>query len=232
MNCYGIDKFHIEIVEECSEEELNEKEIYYIKKFNSLSPNGYNMTAGGDGVRKKDYELIVKQYKECGENISECQRRYGHSYDAIKNAMREYGLEAHKTRDIPIYECDANNNIIREFPTQQAVIDAYPELYMTLKSFQVSLTASRLTRYRGKYFCRVKDYEEYKKIDHRNKCYEPIICLQTGEEFESMSAAARWVKENHPEVKGKVGTVVGNISKAIENNWDSYGYTWKKLKTK
>ena len=40
--------FIFEIIEECPEDQLNEKEKYYIKKFNTLYPNGYNSTEGGD----------------------------------------------------------------------------------------------------------------------------------------------------------------------------------------
>lgn len=50
MNKHGYNYFIIGTLEECSSiEELNTKEIYYIKKYNSLYPNGYNMTLGGDG---------------------------------------------------------------------------------------------------------------------------------------------------------------------------------------
>lgn len=40
--------FEFEIIEECDEKILNEREQYYIEKFNSLKPNGYNMTKGGN----------------------------------------------------------------------------------------------------------------------------------------------------------------------------------------
>lgn len=40
--------FILEILEECDVNDLFEKEKYYIKKYNSLIPNGYNMTEGGD----------------------------------------------------------------------------------------------------------------------------------------------------------------------------------------
>lgn len=55
MRKYGIDNFSFEVIEECSIEELNEKEIYYIEQYNSYihaeNSNGYNMTLGGDGVK-------------------------------------------------------------------------------------------------------------------------------------------------------------------------------------
>lgn len=53
INHYGIDNFTIEQIEECDNEILNEREIYWISYYNTyyLSDNskGYNMTLGGEG---------------------------------------------------------------------------------------------------------------------------------------------------------------------------------------
>lgn len=47
---YGKDKFSKEIICICeTEKELNEKEIFYIKEFDTFK-NGYNMTLGGEGM--------------------------------------------------------------------------------------------------------------------------------------------------------------------------------------
>lgn len=46
---YGLKQFDFEVLEECSEEELNEREKHYIDLYNTLYPNGYNLTPGGDG---------------------------------------------------------------------------------------------------------------------------------------------------------------------------------------
>lgn len=48
MRKYGINNFSFEVIEECSIEELNDKEIYYISLYDSYN-NGLNMTLGGDG---------------------------------------------------------------------------------------------------------------------------------------------------------------------------------------
>lgn len=46
---YGKDKFVIETVYEAkSLDELNEREIEFINKFNTLAPNGYNLKTGGN----------------------------------------------------------------------------------------------------------------------------------------------------------------------------------------
>lgn len=45
---YGIDNFDYQIIDTAdTQEELNEKEIYWISKLNSLIPNGYNLCKGG-----------------------------------------------------------------------------------------------------------------------------------------------------------------------------------------
>lgn len=45
---YGPDKFEVRLLGKYLREQGNEKEIHFIAKYNTLSPNGYNLTAGGD----------------------------------------------------------------------------------------------------------------------------------------------------------------------------------------
>ena len=47
INKYGVENFKCEKLIECAIDKLDENEIKYIKEFNSLFPNGYNLTAGG-----------------------------------------------------------------------------------------------------------------------------------------------------------------------------------------
>lgn len=46
INVLGVDNFEFEILEECSKEELNEKEQQYIEQYNSMK-DGYNIQQGG-----------------------------------------------------------------------------------------------------------------------------------------------------------------------------------------
>lgn len=55
---YGVENFSVEILEECSQELLNQREIYWIKFYDSYH-NGYNATLGGDGNSRYDYDEIV-----------------------------------------------------------------------------------------------------------------------------------------------------------------------------
>lgn len=50
MKKYGVDNFSVETIEECPYEKLNEREIFWIKEFNSRDSNiGYNICKGGEG---------------------------------------------------------------------------------------------------------------------------------------------------------------------------------------
>jgi group I intron endonuclease len=47
---YGIQSFDVSVIDVAVDKQtLNEKEKYWIKKLNSLSPNGYNISVGGTG---------------------------------------------------------------------------------------------------------------------------------------------------------------------------------------
>lgn len=63
---YGIDNFTFEVIEECEEKKLNEREIYYIKFFHScVDEYGYNLTYGGDGNIAGVSEITKNKLSEC-----------------------------------------------------------------------------------------------------------------------------------------------------------------------
>lgn len=47
MAKHGIKNFKIDLVDECSDEELNNCETFWIEMYDSLSPKGYNLMSGG-----------------------------------------------------------------------------------------------------------------------------------------------------------------------------------------
>lgn len=61
MRKYGIEHFHIELIEETDNPE--EREIFWIENKRSFK-NGYNATIGGDGKKYIDYDLVIATYKE------------------------------------------------------------------------------------------------------------------------------------------------------------------------
>lgn len=47
IRLYGKDAFTVELIIECSKDKLDELESFYIKEYNTIYPNGYNLTSGG-----------------------------------------------------------------------------------------------------------------------------------------------------------------------------------------
>lgn len=68
---YGEFNFSYEIIEECSKEKLDEREIYWIQYYNSMIPNGYNQTSGGYSGQGELFRKPVLQYDLKGNFIQE-----------------------------------------------------------------------------------------------------------------------------------------------------------------
>lgn len=89
---YGKDNFIIEQIEECPNETLNNKEIYWISYYNSYY-NGYNASLGGDGHTKYNYDDIVNYYLQNNYSLLKtCQ--YFSIYDqVVYTALRSKGID-------------------------------------------------------------------------------------------------------------------------------------------
>lgn len=85
MKKYGIENFQIEAIEECNENILSEREIYWIEYYGSFK-NGYNATKGGDGRPYADYDLIFYLW-EIGKTLKEIQQITGYAKETISTAL-------------------------------------------------------------------------------------------------------------------------------------------------
>lgn len=71
---HGKENFIRYILEYCEKSLLNEKEIFWIKKLNTKSPNGYNLTRGGEGASELSPESREKISKS---HLGNKNPRYG-----------------------------------------------------------------------------------------------------------------------------------------------------------
>ena len=120
MNKYGSENFSIKELEECSLEELNDKEIYWIEKLGSFK-YGYNATIGGDGKQTADYDLIIKYYN-LYHNIAEVHRQLGYDYETNKSALLNKNITIIPSAKISlitqgkkIKQYDLNGNYLQSF---------------------------------------------------------------------------------------------------------------------
>lgn len=121
MNKYGIEHFHIELLEETDNPE--EREMYWIKEKNSYGKNGYNATLGGDGKRYIDYDLVVEHYNKI-QNMAEVARIMQIDRATVSTILKQRGIEtlrgeivSAKQTSKQIEQYDLENNYIQTFPS-------------------------------------------------------------------------------------------------------------------
>lgn len=89
---YGLDNFEFTILEETDEEHWKEREIYWIRYFNSYLGAGYNTTAGGDSNENTQNKLtntqaiqIIEQLRDSDESQSIIANEWNISETLLSN---------------------------------------------------------------------------------------------------------------------------------------------------
>lgn len=129
MNKYGIDCFTIEMVEECDECILSEREKYWIEYYGSFK-NGYNATIGGDGKQYIDYDLVVATYQQV-KNQAETAKLLGIDVCSVRKIL--------KIRNIDKY----SSGRVEEFMQRSIVINMFSKDGKYIKSFPSAHEAAR-----------------------------------------------------------------------------------------
>lgn len=111
---YGKENFIFEVIEECNQEELNEKEEYYIQLYNSIVPNGYNVTEISNtdytsyAFTSKDIILkIIYDIKNTNLTFKEIGNKYNISSRTIyyinKGDVHHFNNENYPLREVKDY---------------------------------------------------------------------------------------------------------------------------------
>ena len=116
INKYGKSNFTIEVIEEIESTDLNDREKYWIKYYDSYN-NGYNSTKGGqDGIKpfkNLDSESIIKEYKS-GKSLREISRVFNVDKQTIKDLLVRNNIELRTTRTYKLSQRD-REEIISDF---------------------------------------------------------------------------------------------------------------------
>ena len=130
---YGKENFYIEIIEECLEEELNEKEQFWISQYNSTDKKiGYNSSIGGEGNRQFSIQQMQLLWSS-GKSTKEISEILGCSRSTVAFNLKGYQDFSQKNSyergmkyaDNPqhkkmVYQYDLNGNFIQEFESFSA----------------------------------------------------------------------------------------------------------------
>lgn len=119
---YGKEKFNVKLICDCELEELDNLEEFYINKYNTLFPNGYNLTKGG----KKFYTDKIINNSSLNE-IKKRGRDFGYKHkNSTKELMSCRAKEHIKTRDIN----EMRKNLMDYYDNKKVeMLLQFPELF-------------------------------------------------------------------------------------------------------
>ena len=113
---YGKDNFTFEIIEEVPKQQLNEREEYWIKYYNSYT-DGYNSTKGGQKGNKPfkniDNKAIIEQYQQ-GKSLRTIGKMFNIDKATVKSILIRNNIKLRTTRTYKLSQED-RANIISDF---------------------------------------------------------------------------------------------------------------------
>lgn len=242
---YGLENFSYEILEEFEkfdQDLLNELECYYIEKYNSMKPNGYNMVPGGSNGAGLAKSKAVYQFDLFGNFIQEfysaheASRQTGIDYSSICSCCRkekqntknyQWSYERNDIsitdihlqvtyRDRRVLQCDKSGNVIQIYSTLAEAAAATGVAKSTISNVCRGIGKSG-----GGFIWYYKDNPN-PKANITVKSNKKVVLQfdKSGNyiaEFESVSAAAQ-----------QTGINLGNISQVCMNKRKTAGgYIWK-----
>ena len=123
MRKYGIEHFHIELIEETDKPE--EREVYWIEQKRSFK-YGYNATMGGDGKRYIDYDLVITTYLQV-QNQNEVARLLNISKDTVHFVLISNNIEIATNQTVNaklfgkiINQYDLDGNFLQSFSSARS----------------------------------------------------------------------------------------------------------------
>lgn len=111
---YGLENFSFSVIEECSIDQLNEREKYWIQYYNSYNGNGYNMTSGGESNGEDNHP----KHKLRKEDVIDIRTRYK-NLERRKEVFLLYNQKIGKSGFDKIWKGETWKNVMPEVYTDE-----------------------------------------------------------------------------------------------------------------
>ncbi|MFT8351139.1 NUMOD3 domain-containing DNA-binding protein [Clostridium saccharoperbutylacetonicum] len=223
---YGDDNFRIEVIEDnIPYEALDIKEIQYIKEFNSICPNGYNMEDGGQAFRTDEYREKMSK-RVSGENnpmygmCGELNHFYGRKHsEETKLTIGKISKDRWENMSEEEYE----KEIERLGEMNKKLIEMNGGGFKGKHHSEESKEKIKI-KLRGKNF----SDEHNRKISENSARKQRVVMLNKDtfeyiKEFTSMTKACIWLKDNGIHNKPKPGEISG-VCRGKKRT--AYGFRW------
>ena len=197
---YGVDKFHLYLLEECTIDKLNVREIYYISIFNSYK-DGYNMTPGGAGV---------PGYKHTDEDKIKMAQASKQFWSSLSDKDRQLFIQqrAAKLKGVP----------------------KSPEHRLALSEARQGKYTGKINGFYGKHHTQeTKDIISKCNTGRKSNRRKPIKLVELNKQFNSYTEAWEWlVAQGLCKTKAPQSCTT-QIKDSIKRNTRAYGYHWEEV---
>ena len=230
---YGENGFYVVFVEQCSNDELNIKEIYYIALFRSnLSECGYNMTLGGEGALKYSDADILDLWS-VGLRACEISERLGANPNTISQRLKslvddgEVRKRYFETRKKSVIQYDIYGEPIKIWDCASNA-----ETSLGISKGMISKCCNKLATIAGEYLWKFVDdptpiNELQEKYAESNKCCFVNLIDNKGNTIRTYeSGKAAELDLNLP--RGKVSEVCNHKRPHTKNYKFEWGYPIKR----
>lgn len=236
MRKYGIENFKLTILEECAQELLDEREIYWIKFYHScvydLNSNGYNITFGGSGntqISPQQIQNMVELWNN-GKSVGEISKITDINNHAVINYLKQYSNYTVEEGDLrgrinngishrkSINVYDNRCVFIKTCNGYQALVD---EFNINLASISDVLN-NTYSQYKGYYLIRSEQNQKeelYTRIKKQNP--KQILLLNDDDSIDKLFFNKQEIKEFLS--RDKIGSVQtcceGRAKTAYKRKW-------------
>ena len=196
---YGAENFQVETLGEYPDEELDAVEISIIKELGSLAPAGYNITAGGGGIR--GVKFTDEQRAKCSEAL---RRRWATMTEEEVNAYRERCSKMHKG------------------------VPKSKEHRAKISEWAKTRTGEKNPFYGKTHSPEFKQYIRELNLGNTYKQGIKVQCEKDGElhKFNSYSDASYWLIDNGYTKSKNRTSVTTTIKESISTKKKRYGFIW------
>lgn len=202
MNRYGFENFEISCLESCSADEINDREIYYIRKYNSLVPQGYNLSGGGKGITGYKFSKLGLK------RLSESQKQRWSAMS--KEEKVAWGSKISKALK-GIKKSDEHKKKLSELAKTRI--------------------GEKNPFYGKSHTDKVKKHLREINLGNTFKQGVKVACEKEGfkKMFDSYSDASYWLIENGFTKSKNRTSVTTTIKESVVSGKKRYGFVWKKI---
>lgn len=245
MREYGKDNFSLRILEK-QIENYNEKECEWIKKLNTLAPNGYNLASGGRGYphmggvycyqavfNEEQLKTVIKEIKQNNKPLTHIAKEYGVNKAVIyginygwhyKDDKESYPLRQriipkeknHLPLNNPLYLEDIKNRLIFPKESTQAIADDYGVGRQAIEQIN-----------QGKsYFNKNWDYP-LRKLPYNSKIIEKEIINKIANDLLNTTKSLRQISRDYSVNRSAVNHI--NLGDSRYYTFEEFKYPLRKL---